>query len=124
MIYVKADEVIKELKESLLPRYQTGLEESMKGSDFIFNCVNLLHYKFHKTSLNRGGSNVDSLNWIKNRKAAINRINDDDKCFQYGATVALNHEEIEKNFQRISKIKIFSNKYNWQGINYPSLKDG
>ena len=62
LIYVKTDEVIKELNESLLPIYQTGLEESMKGSDFIFNCVNLLHYKFHKTSLNRGGSNVDSLN--------------------------------------------------------------
>ena len=26
----------------------------------------------------------------------INSINDDNKCFSYAATVALNHEEIEK----------------------------
>ena len=41
MIYGKTDEVIKELFESLLNRYQIGLETSMKGSDFIFHCINL-----------------------------------------------------------------------------------
>ena len=34
MIYDKADEAIQELFELLLFRYQTGQEESMKGSDF------------------------------------------------------------------------------------------
>ena len=38
------------------------------------------------------------------------------RCFQYSVTVALNHEEIKK---RITKIKPFINKYNWEGINYP-----
>ena len=51
MIYDKADEVIQEVFESLLSRYQTGLEESMKGSDLIFDCVNLFHYKYHKINL-------------------------------------------------------------------------
>ena len=36
----------------------------------------------------------------------------------------MNHEEIRKNSQRISKNKPFISKYNWQGINYPSEKDG
>ena len=40
MINYKTDEVIEELFQSLLSRYQTGLETS--GSDFIFDCV---HYK-------------------------------------------------------------------------------
>ena len=35
----KADEVIEELFQSFLSRYQIGLETSMKSSDFIFNCV-------------------------------------------------------------------------------------
>ena len=47
MIYDIADEVTQELSESLLSRYETGLEESMKGSDFIFDFVNLFHYKCH-----------------------------------------------------------------------------
>ena len=47
----------------------------------------------------------------------------DDKCFQYGATVALYYEEIKWNPERVSKIKSFINKYNWKGINYPSKID-
>ena len=43
MTYDKTDEVVKELCESLFYRYQIELEASMKGSDFIFDRVNLLH---------------------------------------------------------------------------------
>ena len=35
----------------------------------------------------------------------------------------LNHEEIKKHLQRITKIKQFVSKYNWKGINFPSAKD-
>ena len=37
--YDNANEVIKEIFESLLSRYQIGLETSMKGSDFIFDLI-------------------------------------------------------------------------------------
>ena len=47
MINDKADEVI-EVFHSLLSRYQIGLETSMKGSDFVFNCVHLLNYVCHE----------------------------------------------------------------------------
>ena len=41
----KGDEVIQELFESILSRYQTGLEESMKESDFVFDYIDffILH---------------------------------------------------------------------------------
>ena len=32
----------------------------MRGSDFIFDCVNLLVYKCHKTNFKQGGSHLDS----------------------------------------------------------------
>ena len=35
----------------------------------------------------------------------------------------LSHEEIKKFSQRIRKIKPFINKYNWEGISFPSEKD-
>ena len=83
-----------------------------------------MYYKCHKINPNRGGSYIDSPDWIKNKKATINLINKKaSKCFQYAVTVALNHEEIGKNPERITKIKPFINKYNWQGINFPSEKD-
>ena len=65
---------------------------------------------------------IDSLDWIKNKNAAINPINYDDKCFQYAATVALNHE-IGKNPHTKSKIKLFTNKYDLKGTNYQSVKN-
>ena len=69
----------------------------MKGSEFVFNYVQLLYYKFHKINPNRGGSYMDSPDWVKNKKATVNPINKiDNKCFQYTVTVALNHVEIKK----------------------------
>ena len=38
-------------------------------------------------------------------------------------SVMLNYKEIRKDPQRITKIKHFINKYNWEGINFPSEKD-
>ena len=48
MISDKVDEIIQELFQVLLSSYQIGLETSIKGSDFIFDCVYLLYYKCHK----------------------------------------------------------------------------
>ena len=67
---------------------------------------------------------MDSPNWIKMKKVAINPINQKyNKCFQYIVVVVLNHEEIGKYNKRITKIKVFINKYNWEEIHYPSGKD-
>ena len=54
LINDKADVVIEELCQSLLSRYQIGLDTSKKASDFVFNCVHLL-YKCHKIILSHVG---------------------------------------------------------------------
>ena len=50
----------------------------MRWNDFVFKSVGLLNYKLHKISFNRGGSYIDSPDWIKNKKATINPKNKDD----------------------------------------------
>lgn len=55
----------------------------MRRSNFIFDSVQLLCYKCCKISFKCIGSHIESPNWIKNKKATINSINGDDKCFQY-----------------------------------------
>ena len=95
----------------------------MRGSDFIFDSVQLMYYKCHKVNFKRGDSFIDSPDWIKKKKAAINTRNTDDKCFQYAATVALNYEEIKRNPEIVSNVKPFINKQNWKGMNYPSKTD-
>ena len=56
----ETDEIIEELFESLLKRYQEALEESMRGSEFVFDSVDALYYDLNKISLSRGGSYIDS----------------------------------------------------------------
>ena len=114
------NEVIKELFKSFLQRYQESLQEKMRGSDFAFDVVNLLFYDFNKISINRGGSCIDSPEWIKNKKSTINPKNNNYKCFQYAVTLALNLDKINNHPERISKIKPFIEQYNWKGIGFPS----
>ena len=95
-------EIVEELFESLLQRYQEGLE-SMKESKFIFDSVNSLYYKLHKISLNRSGSYIDSPEWLKNKKVTTNPKNNDKECFQYALKVALHYQSIKKDPQRISE---------------------
>ena len=57
--YDDANEVIDELFESPRSRYQGNLETSIlvrRGSDFIFDSVQLMYYKCHKVNFKHGGS--------------------------------------------------------------------
>ena len=66
----------------------------MRGSEFIFDSVQLMYYKCCKVNFRCCGSYIDSPDWIKKKKATTNLKNKDDKCFQYTVTVALNYGEI------------------------------
>ena len=77
----ETDKNITKLFQSLFQRYQEVLEESVKGSEFVFDSVNLLEHKINKIGPNRGGLYVDSLKWLKNKKATINPKSNDDKAF-------------------------------------------
>ena len=44
----ETDEIIKNLFESLLQNYLQNLEEPMRGSEFVPNSIDLLHYRFQK----------------------------------------------------------------------------
>ena len=87
-------EIIEEIFESFLQNYKKDLEESMKGSEFIFDSVDLLYCHLQKTSLKRTGSSyIDYPKWLKNEKATINPKHNDNKCFQYARISALNHKQ-------------------------------
>ena len=61
-----ADEIIKELFDSLKKIYQNNLESNC--STFVFDYVTLLYYKCHKLKPNRGGLHVDPPDWIETKK--------------------------------------------------------
>ena len=116
----ETNDVINELFESFLKKYQEGLETKMKGSEFVFESVDLLYYSLHKISLNRGGSYIKFPEWLRNKRVTINPKSTNNKCFRDAITAALNYNEIPKHPERISNLMPFFHQYNWKDIEFPS----
>ena len=114
--------VIEELFKSFSQRYQEGLEESMRGSEFIFDSVDAWYYDLNKISLSRHGSYIDSPEWLKNKKATINPKIMISAFNILSMSFQLNYEQIKKDPQRISKIKPFIDQYSWKEIDFSSHK--
>ena len=117
MIGFDTDKITEELFESLVQNYQV-FEDSMKGSSFLLDGVKRLFYKCQKISINRDGSYIDSPGWLKSKATTIKPKNNDDMCFTYVVTVALNHESIWKHLERISKIRHYIDQYDRKDINF------
>ena len=77
----------------------------IKGSDFVFESVDLLDYKLHRVRLRRGGSYIKSPEWLLHKGATINPKNEnDDECLRWSVIFALNYSEItKKEFENIFK---------------------
>ena len=66
-----------------MQKYQEGVEELMRGSEFVFGSVDLLYYHLQRISLKKGESYVESPKWLKDKGATINpKNNNNNKCFQ------------------------------------------
>ena len=77
MIDSETNDIIDELFESRLQRYQEELEKPIWGGELVLNKVDLLHYHIQNIS----GSYVDSPRWLNNKKATVNPKINDNNCF-------------------------------------------
>ena len=108
---------------SLLNNHQEKFK-IIKGSNFVFESVDVLDYKLHKVSLRRGGSYAKSPEWLLHKGATINPKNkNDDECLRWSTISALNYNEItKKEFENIfKKIKhedkdFSSHKRDWENF--------
>ena len=62
-------------------------------------------------------SELNSSEWLRATKKSI--INGD-ADFEDALDDALNYQNIETHWERISKLKPYINKYNWKGIDFPA----
>ena len=76
------DAIIRGIFRSFLHNYQQELK-TIKGSDFVFESVDLLGYKFDRVRLRRDGSYIKSHKWLLHKGSSINPKNeDDDECLR------------------------------------------
>ena len=111
----------KELLTQIIQKYKELMEYSTKNSGLNLEGVKLMNYDINKITINRGGSYIESPTSLKSNKCTINPQNkNDNNCFQYALTVALNYEEINNHPEKLSKMRPFIYQYNWDEINFPS----
>ena len=67
-----------------------------------------MHYNLHKVGLNRVGPYKDSPKRLKNKKTTMNSIKNENKCFQYALTIALNYQNIKKIYQKYQILSLSS----------------
>ena len=114
------NDIINELTNSLFDNYQQQILIPRNGSGYVFDGVEVLGIPFHTIEVKRGSSYIKAPDWLKRKGATINPKNTKDNyCFMYAITVALNHEEIGRDPERIPKLIPHIPKYNWDGIDFP-----
>ena len=94
---MRSKQEIKEIKENLfkLEEHHSNFEKYCSEDDFKYRNVGDIRNLFNQSI-------------------------DDNNCFQYALTTALNYQNIKKYLQRISKIKPFINQCNWKEVDFPS----
>ena len=97
---------------------------ALSNSRFVFNEVLHMDVDFHRLNLMRGSSYLLLTEWLARKKAIINPLNEDQECFKWAVIAASRWEDIDRNPQRVSKLKKFKADFDWSGIGFPvSFKD-
>lgn len=109
--------------ERMFEKLETELSElETKKSGWQLAAIYGLRLKINKYSPMRGGSYIPLPPKIKNKKACLNVVNDDEYCFKYavlGEFVRANRHP-----DRVAAYKPFMNQYKFDCIQYPpTLKD-
>ena len=99
----KSEDILYQLYDSLLKYFNDKLMICRADSSYVFESIEVFDKYFHKIDLKRGSSYIPSPTWLQFRKAIVNpKYKNDNYCFAYAITIAIYHNEIGKNLNRIS----------------------
>ena len=97
---------------------------ALSNSKFVFDEVLHMNVDFHRLNLMRGSGYLPLPESLAHKKAIINPKNADRECFKWAVIAASRWEEINRDPQRISKLKKFEADFNWSVIGFPvSFRD-
>ena len=121
-VYVLND--IDSIVRSMIDHMSQQVENpALRDSKFIFDSVIHMDISVHRLNLTSGSSYIPLPDWLTKKKAIINPKNLDMKCFKWSVIAALKWREIDRDHQRVSKLRRYDN-LDWSGINFPvSIRD-
>ena len=108
-----------EIVSEMIEYMQQQIENpALRDSKFVFNRVIHMDIDFHRLNLTRGSSYIPLPDWLAKKKAVINPKNSDMECFKWAVIAAMRWEEIDRDHQRITKLKRFEADFDWTGIKF------
>ena len=115
---------ISEIVRSMINHMAQQVENpALRDSKFVFDSVIHMDISIHRLNLTWGSGYIPLPAWLTKKKAIINPKNLDMKCFKWSVIGALKWREIDRDHQRVSKLRRYDD-LNWDGINFPvSTKD-
>ena len=121
-VYILTD--INSIVKSMIDHMSQQVDNhALRDSKFIFDSIIHMDISIHRLNLMRGSSYIPLPDWLSKKKAIINPKNLDLKCFKWSLIAALKWREIDRDHQRVSKLKRYDD-LDWNGINFPvSTKD-
>ena len=110
------ENTFEKMTTKILESFATYLKN---GSGWFLKNVVRLDITLSKLNPLKGSSQIPLPDWILKKKALINMENEDDECFKWSVTRALNL--VGKHSQRVTKqLREQSEKLNWNGIEFPT----
>ena len=111
-----------EIASAMIEHMQQQIENpALRDSKFVFDGVIHMDIDFHRLNLTSGSSYIPLPDWLAKKKAIINPKNSDMECFKWAVIAAMRWEEIDRDHQRITKLKRFEADFDWTGIKFPTL---
>ena len=115
------DEIVSAMTEHMKQQIENP---ALRDSKFAFNGVIHMDIHFHRLNLTRGSSYIPLPDWLAKKKVIINPKNSDLECFKWAVIAAMRWEEIDRDHQRISKLRRYEDDFDWDGIKFPaSIRD-
>ena len=115
------DEIVSAMIEHMKQQIENP---ALRDSKFLFDRIIHMDIDFHRLNLTRGSSYIPLPDWLAKKKAIINPKNSDVECFKWAVIVAMRWEEIDRDHQRISKLRRYKDDFDWDGIKLPaSIRD-
>ena len=112
---------INEIVSAMIEHMSQQIENpALKDSKFVFDRIIHMDINFHRLSLTRGSSYIPLPDWLTKKKAIINPKNSIQECFKWAVTAAMRWEEIDRDNQRISKLRRYEDDFDWDGIKFPA----
>ena len=111
------DEIVSAVIEHMKQQIENP---ALRDSKFVFDRIIHMGIDFHRLNLTRRSSYIPLPDCLAKKNTIIKPKNSDLECFKWAVIAAMRWEEIDRDHQRINKLRRYEDDFDWDGIKFPA----